>query len=87
MSALLLSIPSGADRLGIGRTKFYELANAGVIPTVQVGTRRLVRDSDLVAYAESLPASRPQDVPADPAHRVVPAYAESLPASRPQDAA
>ncbi|MGB3053702.1 MAG: helix-turn-helix domain-containing protein [Acidimicrobiales bacterium] len=61
MSALLLSIPSGADRLGIGRTKFYELANAGVIPTVQVGTRRLVRDSDLVAYAESLPASRPQD--------------------------
>lgn len=61
MSALLLSIPSAADRLGIGRTTLYKLANDGVVPTVQVGSRRLIRDADLVAYAESLPASRPQD--------------------------
>jgi excisionase family DNA binding protein len=61
VSALLLSIPSAADRLGIGRTTLYKLANDGVVPTVQVGSRRLIRDADLVAYAESLPVSRPQD--------------------------
>jgi excisionase family DNA binding protein len=50
----LLAIPLAARRLGVGRTKLYELMAAGVIPTVRVGRRRLVPVEALDAYADSL---------------------------------
>jgi excisionase family DNA binding protein len=61
----LLPIPEAAHRLGIGRTKLYELIAAGVIPTVRIGTmsygegppraaRRLVPVEAIDAYADSL---------------------------------
>ena len=51
----LLPIPDAARRLGIGRTKLYELLAAGVIPSVRIGTkRRLVPVEALDAYADSL---------------------------------
>jgi excisionase family DNA binding protein len=62
----LLRVEEAARRLGIGRTKFYELIRDGVIPTVTLGTmgrgngetvaaRRLVPVEAVDAYADSLP--------------------------------
>ena len=56
---LAWSMPEAAIRLGIGRTKLYALAEAGIIPTVTIGSRRLVRDADLVAYINSLQPDPP----------------------------
>ena len=36
------------DRLGIGRTTFYDLVNAGRISTVHIGRRRLVHTDELI---------------------------------------
>ncbi len=61
----LLSIPDAARRLGIGRTRMYELIRTGEIPTVTIGSRerqdgsaiagrRLVPVEALDAYADAL---------------------------------
>jgi excisionase family DNA binding protein len=51
----LLPIPVAAARLGIGRTKFYELIKSGAIPTVRIGPgRRLVPIEAVDEYADSL---------------------------------
>jgi len=61
----LLSIALAARRLGIGRSKLYELIAAGKIPTVAIGTmrrrvggtvaaRRLVPIEAIDAYADSV---------------------------------
>ena len=34
---------------GIGRTKLYELVNAGELPLVKIGARSLIRRADLEA--------------------------------------
>ena len=39
---LLESIPATARRLGIGRSKTYELIKAGHLASVRIGKRRLV---------------------------------------------
>lgn len=38
----LVSIPTAAALLSIGRTKTYELISEGLLETVTIGTRRLV---------------------------------------------
>ena len=40
--------------LGIGRTTFYELVNAGRIDTVNIGRRRLVHADELERFARDL---------------------------------
>jgi excisionase family DNA binding protein len=40
---LLLTIPEAAERVGLGRTKLYELIQSGELPTVRIG--RAVRIS------------------------------------------
>jgi excisionase family DNA binding protein len=46
------SIPKAAARIGIGRTLLYELIDRGEIPTITVGSRRLVAEADLAAFIE-----------------------------------
>ena len=41
------TVNAAVQRLGIGRTKFYELLDRGEIKTIQFGTRRLVPESEL----------------------------------------
>lgn len=48
---LLLSIPECSRMLGIGRSKTYELMNDGVLETVVIGRRRLVRATSVEALA------------------------------------
>jgi excisionase family DNA binding protein len=42
MEKLLLTPREAADVLGIGRTKFYELLQAGQIPSVRIGKCRRI---------------------------------------------
>ena len=37
MNKLLLTVPEACAQLGLGRSKLYELLNAGTFPTVRIG--------------------------------------------------
>ena len=52
MEPLCLSINDTAQTLGIGRTKIYELINAGQLETVKIGRRTLVRTASIRAIAQ-----------------------------------
>lgn len=53
----LLTMEQVADQLQISRSKAYELAANGALPTVRIGRCRRVRRDDLVAWAATLGAS------------------------------
>lgn len=68
-SAELISVGEAARRLGIGRTKTYELIDRGQIPTVKIGKRRLVPPEAVDALkarllGDSEVGERRKDVPA-----------------------
>ena len=44
------SIPVAAARIGVGRTSMYALIDAGEIPTITIGRRRLVTEAALLAF-------------------------------------
>jgi hypothetical protein len=50
---LAYSLPSAAARIGIGRTKAFELAKSGAIATFTIGARRLVTDEELRRFIAS----------------------------------
>lgn len=52
---LLLSIPSAAEVLGLSPRKVRMMVRDGEIRSVKVGSRTLVRRSDLERYAAALP--------------------------------
>jgi excisionase family DNA binding protein len=49
MEPLCVSIHDTACALGVGRTKIYELINAGRLETVKIGRRTLVRTASIRA--------------------------------------
>lgn len=51
---LLLTIADTGPKIGVGRTKVYELIEAGEIETVRIGRRRLVVAESIDAYVERL---------------------------------
>jgi excisionase family DNA binding protein len=53
MEPLLLPIPNTCEVLGIGRSKVYQLINAGLLETVKIGRRRLVRVASIRAVADA----------------------------------
>lgn len=48
-------------RIGVGRTKFYEMLNEREIKSIKVGGRRLVRVADLDSWLESQPSLTPAE--------------------------
>lgn len=62
--ARLHQIPSAQDRLGLGRSKLYELLESGALRSVKVGKRRLIPESAIVEYIERLEAEQCPRVPA-----------------------
>lgn len=52
--ALLLPIPEAARRLGLGRSKLYELIACGDIETVRIGRAVRVPVVALVEYVDRL---------------------------------
>lgn len=51
---LLLPIIEAARKVGLGRSKFYELVSEGRVKTVRVGRRRLVSAAALDEFVASL---------------------------------
>lgn len=41
-NAQLVSIVEAAQRLGVGRSMIYELLGEGSLPSIRLGTRRLI---------------------------------------------
>jgi excisionase family DNA binding protein len=52
MEPVCISVGETARALGIGRTKVYELINAGQLETVKIGRRTLVRTASIRAVAQ-----------------------------------
>ena len=53
MYPLLVSVAECCEILSIGRTKAYELIGTGVLATVKIGDRRLVRTESIRKLAET----------------------------------
>jgi excisionase family DNA binding protein len=49
---LLLRIAQAQQLIGLGRTKTYELVEAGEIPSIRVGRSRLIRYSALIQWIQ-----------------------------------
>lgn len=59
MQQLAVSIEEAQKISGLGRTKIYELLNAGVLPARKSGKRTLILRTDLDAFLSSLPSYSP----------------------------
>ncbi|MBE0532634.1 MAG: DNA-binding protein [Rhodospirillales bacterium] len=53
---ILAPIPTAARALGIGRTRMYQIIDAGNVESVKLGKRHLVVVESLHAYADRLRA-------------------------------
>ncbi len=53
---IAVRIPEACRMIGIGRSKLYELIDAGDVETIKVGVSRLVLVSSLRAFVEALRA-------------------------------
>ncbi|HET7086312.1 MAG TPA: helix-turn-helix domain-containing protein [Rhizomicrobium sp.] len=51
---ILLTIKDAQRRLRLGRTKIYELVNAGELQAVKIGFARRITQSSLLAFAARL---------------------------------
>lgn len=61
MEPLLISLKDAAPIIGLSYYGFYELVEAGTIPTVYQGRRRYVTPQTLREYVDALPTSSPAD--------------------------
>lgn len=50
MSDALLSVEQAADRLGIGKTKLYEMLDRRDLRSITIDRRRLIPESEIAAY-------------------------------------
>ncbi|WP_454560900.1 helix-turn-helix domain-containing protein [Mycobacterium haemophilum] len=58
--AELIAVPAVMARLGIGRTKLYELIDSGELRSVKIGSRRFVTDAavdDFITRLDQRPSS------------------------------
>ena len=51
----LVPVAKAIETLGVGRSKFYELARDGKIELVHIGTKTLAKKASLAAFVASLP--------------------------------
>jgi excisionase family DNA binding protein len=51
---LLLTVEAAAERIQIGRTRFYELMDSGAIESVHIGRSRRIPVEALTSYVNSL---------------------------------
>lgn len=49
-NAHLLTIDEACEALGIGRTKTYELVMSGELPSIKIGSRRLIAVTTIAHY-------------------------------------
>ena len=53
LKPITVTVDNALKISGLGRTKFYELVNRGLIKTVTIGRRRLVVYTSLEALADA----------------------------------
>ena len=58
LSHLAVAPAQAAVMAGIGRTKLYEAISSGALPSFKIGTRRLIRVSDLDDWLTSFTEPR-----------------------------
>lgn len=51
---MLLTIPEACAMIRVGRTKFYQLLNAGEIKAVKIGKKALIKSSELEKWVCTL---------------------------------
>lgn len=56
--AQLHPIPAVQERLSLGRSKVYELMDEGILRSIKIGKRRLVPESAIAEYIDSLVADQ-----------------------------
>ena len=49
---LVFTIPEAAAALRIGRTSVYQLMDTGQLPSIKIGTRRLIARTDLEHFID-----------------------------------
>jgi excisionase family DNA binding protein len=59
-----LTVREAADRLGISRSKAYDLIAAGEVPHYRIGRRVLVDPADVEAFRARCRGEGPRDRPA-----------------------
>lgn len=52
LKPITVTVETGLKITGLGRTKFYQLINQGVIKTITIGRRRLVTYASLEALVQ-----------------------------------
>jgi excisionase family DNA binding protein len=52
VTKILVSIKEAAELLSIGKRTVHLLVSKGALPCVRIGTRKLLRVSDLLAFAK-----------------------------------
>ena len=52
MTKILVSVAQAAELLSISKRSVHTLVSKGALPCVRVGTRKLIRTSDLLAFAK-----------------------------------
>jgi excisionase family DNA binding protein len=62
MNCSAIPVSEACTRIGISRSKLYELLNEGEVPSVKIGRRRLIRVADLDRWLEALPSQTPGEV-------------------------
>ncbi len=55
----LLMVPETLGKLGVSRTRLYQLLNSGELKAVKVGVRTMFRPVDVAAFIDSRPAYDP----------------------------
>ena len=53
----LLTVSECVTRLGVGRTKLYELLASGRVAAVKIGSRTYVAASEIERFVRTLPAA------------------------------
>ena len=74
---LLLTVTQAAARLGVGRSKTYELIARGLLPSLKIDGARRVVGSDLVEFVASCRAPGATNIEVDCTHVGMLASAES----------
>lgn len=54
---LAFSVEEAADIIGISRRTIYELIRTGDLGSVKIGSRRLIRQSDITRFLDGLEAA------------------------------
>ena len=52
-NSMLLSIAECAEELRVSESFLYRLAAAGILPTLKLGRRRMVRRSDILRFIQT----------------------------------